>query len=300
MKSRLVLLFVFAVLVTVNSVQARSKFLLRLNLQKGSIYEMTMVTTSNIDQEMMGQKMKIDQKMEMVFTYEVIDVLPNHNFQIDYSIVKTKLNMNMNGKEMNLDSESKNDTIPAVNILKDINKVKLSLEINPKGQVEKLEGIDDLKNKIAGSPQLAQSMSMFSNEVNFSSFVSQSFGYFPEKEVGKGDKWTSFFKLPSLMNMETTLNFEVASMDKHETILNVLSDVNMESPVEQSGMKMNMKMKGTQTGTMTIDTRDGWFRASNLNQKFDMELRMKNPQSGEEMEIPIVVNSVTNMAVIKR
>jgi len=102
------------------------------------------------------------------------------------------------------------------------------------------------------------------------------------------------------MNMETTLNFEVASMDKHETVLNVVSDVNMDSPVEQSGMKMNMKMKGTQTGTMTIDTRDGWFRTSDLNQKFDMKLKMKNPQSGEDMEIPIVVNSVTKMTVIKK
>ena len=37
-----------------------------------------------------------------------------------------------------------------------------------------------------------------------------------------------------------------------------------------------------------------------MNQKFDMKLKMKNPQSGEDMEIPIVVNSVTNMTVIKK
>ncbi len=300
MKTRLVLLFIVAIIVAANPVQARSKILLRLNLQKGSIYEMTLVTTSNIDQEMMGQTMKIDQKMEMVFTYEVMDILPNHNFQIDYSIVKTKLNMNMNGKVVDLDSEGKDDGNAMIHALKDICRVKLSLEINPKGQVEKLEGIDVMKEIFAGNPQLVQSMSMFADEVSFSSFVSQSFNYFPEKEVGKGDKWTSYFKLPSLMNMETTLNFEVASMDKHETVLNVVSDVNMDSPVEQSGMKMNMKMKGTQTGTMTIDTRDGWFRTSDLNQKFDMKLKMKNPQSGEDMEIPIVVNSVTKMTVIKK
>jgi len=300
MKLRLVLLSIISILLAVNPVQARSKILLRLNLQKGSIYEMTMDMTSNIDQKMMGQQMKIDQKMEMVFNYEVMDMLPTHNFQIDYSVVKTKLNMNMNGNEVDLDSDSKDDGNAMIRALKDICMAKLNLEINSKGQVEKLEGIDALKKIFAGNPQLVQSMSMFADEVSFSSFVSQTFNYFPEKEVGKGDKWTSFFKLPSLMNMETTLNFEVVSMDKHETILNVVSDVNMDSPVEQSGMKMNMKMKGTQTGTMTIDTRDGWFRTSNLNQKFDMKLKMKNPQSGEDMEIPIVVNSVTNMTVIKK
>src|ERR1035437_3259092 len=120
MKSRLILLLFFAILWAANPVQAESKILLRLNLQKGSIYEMTLVTSSNIDQEMMGQKMKIDQKMEMVFTYEVMDILPNHNFQIDFSIVKTKLSMNINGKEVDLDSESKEDGNAMISALKDI------------------------------------------------------------------------------------------------------------------------------------------------------------------------------------
>ncbi|HEX7584512.1 MAG TPA: DUF6263 family protein [Prolixibacteraceae bacterium] len=300
MKSRLVPLFLISILLVANSIEAKSKALLRLNLQKGSVYEMTLVSTSNIDQEMMGQKMKIDQKMEMVYAYQVLDVLANKNFQIEYSIVSTKLNTTMNGQEKNHDSGSSDQSDPMNSILKDICSTKLMLEINPRGQVEHVEGLDAYAKKLAGNPQLAQSMSMFTDEVSFSSFVGQTFNYFPEKEIKKGDKWTSFFKLPSMMNMETTLNFEVASMDKHETVLNVLSDVNLDSPVEQAGMKMNMKMTGTQTGTMTIDNRDGWFRSSELNQKFNLNLKMKNPQSGEYMEIPMVVNAVTKMTVIKK
>lgn len=300
MKSPLVTFFLITILLAANPVQAKSKVLLRLNLQKGSVYEMTQTTTTNIDQEMLGQKMKIDQKMEMVFTYQVFDVLPNKNYQIEYSVVKTKLNTNINGQEKNLDSESSDQSSPMSSILKDICTTKLTLEINPRGQVEKLEGIDVLAKKLAENQQLAQSMQMFTDEVSFSSFMGQIFNYFPEKEIEKGDKWTSFFKLPSMMNMETTLNFEVASMDKRQTILNVLSDVNLDSPVEQEGMKMNMKMTGTQNGTMTIDTKDGWVRSSELNQKFDLNLKMKNPRSGEDMEIPMVVNSITKMTVIKK
>lgn len=300
MKSPLVTLFLITILLAANPVQAKSKVLLRLNLQKGSVYEMTQTTTTNIDQEMMGQKMKIDQKMEMVFTYQVLDVLPNKNYQIEYSVMKTKLNTNINGQEKNLDSESSDQSSPMSSILKDICTTKLTLEINPRGQVEKLEGIDVLAKKLAENQQLAQSMQMFTDEVSFSSFMGQIFNYFPEKEIEKGDKWTSFFKLPSMMNMETTLNFEVASMDKRQTILNVLSDVNLDSPVEREGMKMNMKMTGTQNGTMTIDTKDGWVRSSELNQKFDLNLKMKNPRSGEDMEIPMVVNSITKMTVIKK
>jgi hypothetical protein len=259
-----------------------------------------MLTSSNIEQKMIGQKIKIDQKMEMVFTYTVLDILTNHNFQIEYSIVKTRLIMNMNGRETVIDSDSTDVRNPVNSTLKDICATKLILELNPRGEVENLEGIDSLGKRLAGNPNLAQSMPMFSDEVSFSSFVSQTFNYFPEKEVGKGDKWTSFFKLPTMMNMETTLNFEVASMDKHQTVLKILSDVKLDSPVEHSGIKMNVKMTGIQTGTMTIDTKDGWFRTSDLIQKFDLKLKMKNPQSGEDLEIPMVVNSVTNMKVIKK
>ena len=300
MKARLITFLFIAFLLAVNTVQAKSKVLLRLNLQKGSVYEMTMLTSSNIKQKIVGQEIKIDQKMEMVFSYTVLDILANHNFQIEYSIVKARLISSMNDQKTIIDSDSTNVNNPMNNTLKDICATKLILELNPRGEVENLEGIDSLGKRLAENPKLAQSMPMFSDEVSFSSFVSQTFNYFPEKEVGKGDNWSSFFKLPTMMNMETTLNFEVASMDKHQTVLKILSDVKLDSPVEHSGIKMNVKMTGIQTGTMSIDTRDGWFRSSDLNQKFDLKLKMKNPQNGEDMEIPMVVNSVTNMTVIKK
>jgi hypothetical protein len=300
MKSKLNALFVIVVLLFANSVQAGSKAMIRLNLQKGATYEMTMVTTSNIDQEMMGQKMKIEQNMEMTFSYHVLDILPNKNFMIEYSIMKIRMNMNMNGREMNFDSSSSDTSNPMNASLSGLVASKLKLEFNPKGQVEQIEGLSEYVKKLIENPQIAQSMLMFTDDKNFKSFIGQTFSYFPENEVAKGDKWTSSFKLPAMMNMETTMNFEVADITSNQIALNVSSDVNSDGPIEQMGMKMNMKMTGTQNGNMVIDPTDGWLRSSDLTQKFDIKMKMKNPQSGEDMEIPIVSNAVTKITVLKK
>lgn len=300
MKLKQVIFFLSIIFLTGNSIKASSKVLLRLSLQKGTNYEMTMNVTSVIDQEMMGQKMKIDQNMEYVFNYLVLDELPNQNYLIEYSLVRYKMNVKVNGQDVNLDSENTDASNPLNGILNSLTKTKLKLEINPRGQAEKVEGIDELAKKIAGNQQLAQSMQMFTDEVNFLSFISQTFNYFTDNAIEKGNKWNTTYKLPSMMNMETTLNFEVADMDKHQINLNILSDINMEGPAEQAGYKFDMKATGNQTGSMIVDLKDGWFRSSDLTQVLDVHLKMKNPQSGEDMQIPMKVNSITKTTVIKK
>jgi len=185
MKTKLNVLFVVAILLFTSYVRAESKVSLRLNLQKGTTYEMTMAMNNNIDQDVMGQKMKIDQKMEMVSLYQVLDVLPTGNFLIEYSMQKIKVNMTVNGQEINLDSDG-DASNPMNGPLKTIVSNKLKLELNKRGTVERVEGLEEYTKKLSENPQLAQSMQMFTNENSFKSYVGQTFSYFPENEVAKG------------------------------------------------------------------------------------------------------------------
>lgn len=299
MRTKLISLFIITCFLAVNTTGAANKVLLRFNLQKGSTYQMTMVSTNQIEQEMMGQKMKIDQNIEMKFSYTVLDVLPDKNFLIEYSFVKMKLDMDVNGQKVVMDSDG--DSADPMNAsIKDLISLKLKLTLNPKGEVQKVEGLEEYGKKLSGNPQMAQTMQMFTDENNFKSYFGQTFNYFPENEVAVGDQWKTNIKLPALMNVEIAMAFEVAAIDKNQVHLNVVSDIDMEAPVEQMGMKINVKMTGKQSGKMTIDTTDGWLTSSDLIQKFDMLMKMKNPQTGEDMEIPMVMNSVANIAVVKK
>ncbi len=300
MKSKLLFLPVILMVLIAFSVDAKSKVLLRLNLQKGSVYEMTMSSSSNIDQNMMGQNMKIIQKMDMVYNYRILDVLPNKNWTVDYTVRKIKMDVSMNGQKMVFDSENPDENNQMYEPLKSLKDLKLTFELSSSGKVENVKGLDEYAKKLSGNRMMSQAMEMFASSENFADFISQAFNYFPETEVKTGDKWTSVIKLPGLMNMETTMNYEVAAIEKNDVVLNVTSDVNVDSPVEQGGFKMNVKMTGTQTGTMNIDTEDGWFRSTDLVQKFDVKMKMKNPQSGEDMEIPMKIDAVTKYTVVKK
>lgn len=300
MKTNPIALLLISISLLLNSFRADSKVPLRLNLEKGATYEMTMNMTNNIDQEMMGQKMKIDQKTEMGFFFQVLDVLPNKNFKVEYFMSKMKLNMNINGQDVSFDSESTDDSNPMNKSLKNLVNIKIRMELTPKGTIENIEGLDQYVNQLAGNQQMAQSMQMFMNDKNFGSFMGQTFSYFPEEEIEKGSRWVSTFSLPALMNMETKMNYEATSISKEHILLNVNSDINMDMPIEQNGIKVEMKMTGTQNGTMTINPVDGWLRESDLNQKFDIHMKMKNPQSGEDMEIPMLMNSVVKFIVVKK
>lgn len=300
MKTKIVSLFIVVLFLCANTLQAKSKVLLRFNLKKGTTYEMTMTTTSKVEQKMAGQEVKIDQKMVFVLAYKVKDVLPNKNFLLEYSMPKIMMDMNVNGQKMSFDSSVDDETNPMNAALKGFDQIHLNIEMTSTGKVVRVEGIDDYLKKISVNNQLAQTMQMLSNENSFGSFIEQTFNYFPENEIKKEDKWSVSFKMPTFMELDTKMDFEVASIEKNDVLLNVNSDIKIDSPIEKNGMKIQMNMTGTQNGTMTIDSNDGWIKSSELTQKFDMNMKMKNPQSGEDMEIPMVVNSEISIQVEKK
>jgi hypothetical protein len=49
-----------------------------------------------------------------------------------------------------------------------------------------------------------------------------------------------------------------------------------------------------------VDATDGWLRAQNLDQNIKMIMKMKNPQSGEEMNMPIELKMNVETKVVKK
>lgn len=298
MKIKLIGVIVIFLFTTLQMVGAKPKVLLRLNLEKGDNYEMTMVMDNDMDQEAMGQKMKILQKMEMVTSYKVLDVLADKNYVLEYTFKRMKLNTNVNGQQSVVDSEGAEDN-PMTKAIKNMTDLKLKVTLNSLGKVQKVEGIEEYAGKMTGNPQLAQPMHMFSDENSFKAFFEQCYGFYPETEVEAGSKWTQLVKMPAYMNMDLEMNYEVADILDEQVLLKVLSIINTDAPIEANGMKMHLKMTGNQNGVMKIDRKGGLESTSDLTQKTDMLMKMNNPQSGEEMQIPMKMNSVIKISVVK-
>lgn len=298
MKIKSIALIITLLFMAVQTIEAKPKALLRLNLEKDANYQMSMTADNNIDQEINGQKMKIFQKMDMVTSYKVLDKLPDQNYVIEYSFQKLKLEMDVNGQKMVIDTESADDNEITKNI-KAITSFKLKFTINSLGKVLSVEGIEEYAQKISSNPQLAQTLSMLTNEDNFKATFEQYFGFYPENEVEVGSQWERSVKMPGMMNMDLAMHFNVSEIQDNQVVMDVNSDINMDSPIETNGMKIQMKMTGTQTGTMKVDRKSGLTGTSDLNQKFDMQVKFKNPQTGEDMEMPMQLNSVSKISTVK-
>lgn len=298
MKLKLIALMAILLSFTFQMTQAQQKVLLRLNLDKGTHYQMTLNMDNNIDQSVMGQQVKVLQKMEMVMDYKVLEVLPDKNYVIEYSFGKMKITMDVNGQHTVMDTESA-DVNPAAQSLKELMAQNLKITVNSQGKVQKVEGMQELIARMGGNAQMAQTLNMLSDENSFKTFFEQSHGFFPEAEVATGSKWSNTVKMPSLMNMDMVMNFEVADIGEKQVTLNVLSNMNTDSPIETNGMKVNLTMKGTQSGVMNVDRKSGLAGTSELTQIIDMLIKMKNPESGEDMEIPMKMNSTSQYKVVK-
>ncbi len=278
--------------------QLSAKTSLRLNLTKGTVYEMTMSMNMNMNQEMMGQQIKIEQKMLMVLDYKVADVLPNKNYLIEYSVAQVKIDASANGQQMSMDSQTGGN--PASEKLKALTGQSIKMEVTPAGKVEKVDGQEAFISKIADDKMIGQMVPMFSSDEGFKSFVGQTFSYIPEKEVEQGAKWSCKSQLTAAMNMDMQIDYEVASIVGNDLNLNVSSTFGGTKQIEQMGMKMDMQLDGTQSGTMFIDGSDGWMINQNLNQNIKMVMKMKNPQTGDDMNIPIDMKSVIEIKSVKK
>ncbi|MGQ8338087.1 DUF6263 family protein [Sunxiuqinia sp. A32] len=294
------LLLIIASLFFSFSTQAKTKKLLRLNLEKGSVYEMIMDMNNDMDQEMMGQQIKMTQHMQMGASMTVLDVLPNNNFLISYNYTTMKMDMDAMGNKMSFDSNSQDTDNPAFDALKGITKIKLQMEITPLGKVENIEGFDSFSEAFGANEQVKTMLKMFSDKESFKSTFGQTFNYFPEDKISVGDSWNASQKMEAFMNMDIDMHFEVTDIQEDDVTLKVNSDINSNTSTEQNGMNMNIEMTGNQAGEMSINAKDGMLTSSNMIQDINMLMKMNNPQSNEDMEIPMKMNSTVKVTFNKK
>ena len=141
---------------------------------------------------------------------------------------------------------------------------------------------------------------MFSSDEGFKSYVGQTFSYIPENEIEQGSKWSAKSKLTAADNLDIQVDYEVASISGKDINLNIASTFAGTKQIEQMGMKMDMQVDGNQSGTIVVDIVDGWIKNQMLNQNIKMIMKMKNPTTGDDMNIPIEIKSTIETKSVKK
>ncbi len=116
---------------------------LKLNLKKGETFNMKMDMNNVIDQEMMGNKVHVEQNISTETELKVEDVLANGNYLIGQTYKRVVMNVSSNGQSMSFDTDIEDAASPLAS-LNDLKGVTIKYELSPKGDISNVTGIDEI------------------------------------------------------------------------------------------------------------------------------------------------------------
>ena len=163
------------------------------------------------------------------------------------------------------------------------------LSMSPKGEVMKIEGIQDLVEKMSNNinvpeqmkEQMRKQMKESFNEEQIRQSFAQGFYIYPDKPVKVGDSWKkSFDKTMNNMKMNQDLKYTVKEITDNGIILEldgiISSSVNTDSTAAPK-----IDISGDEKGTMEMN------RATGLIQKGTIDMNMKMSAAGNPMTMKV-------------
>jgi hypothetical protein len=259
--------------------------MLSFNFQPGKSYDYDMIT--DFEQEVMGQKQQVSVTAQ--YGMQVKD-------QSDSAVsIKTvfnafKMNLDMMGMSLEVDTEKPlpQDTSAEMNPLSMLNKMfhaikgqEFEMVVTKEGKVLAVNGLEKIAENILSSVDMGEefkqgmdaSFKQQFNDAQMKEQFERAFFIFPNKEVKVGDSWTKEHAAPggssAMGGFKTT--YTVSEIEGDMVDLDVKSDF--------SGMESQGSVKGSQSGTMTVDSRSGLIMSS------DLDIEMEASEGGQSMKM---------------
>ena len=264
---RITLFFAFFILLS-GSIIAQNT--LRYRLDEGDSFTIHQTALQYIDQDLGTgtQRITNDIRSQMEFT---ITSATDSVYEIDIEFKDLKMIMasDVHGELMNIDASVLDETDVQSKIFHSLIGVKVRMKMTPTGKVLEVNGGEQLINtmvKAAGfedeftREMLATSLQKeFGSEALSKSYEQMTFFYTPE-QIAVGDTWnTEFNGKLSALNQWTLDNW---SRDKSE--ISGTADAVLDVADDQT----TMKLEGTQTSKLTVDSGNGLLRTLVVDGKY--------------------------------
>ena len=172
-----------------------------------------------------------------------------------------------------------------------------SMTVDKEGKVINLTGMETIFNNMiknlgldtipGGAESIAGFKEQFSDE-QFKKNFGESFNILPTKGVKIGDTWDITTSSDMMgMEMKSKNTYTLKGVEGDLAIVDVISDFNMDK--ENSGEGDDMKMDGSQTGTLKIDINTGMAVEGDIKQTINTSQKMMG------QEIPMKINGTVNI-----
>lgn len=268
----------------------------------GTVYVSEFDIQTDIDQTIMGIEQNVNAKTFMVLKSTVLE--SHENFCL-LEMVYQRLAIETKTAffSMIIDSESDDGENPANSVLKKLTGQKFIAKINHKGELESIEGMEELFRTIMddfqGDPEAAPEYKMLMEQSFGYDNLSQNFNQitptFPEKMVKTGESWEYTSSINS-----SDFQLDLKTSARLESIENGLARImvnsGLETPVNNEmmvqGINANFNMEGSQISEILIDISTGIPINSIINQEMEGLIEMNMEAAGtENMTVPMKIKS---------
>jgi hypothetical protein len=243
--------------------------------------------------EMMGQK--VDTTISMGFRMSVKPGGDQGAKKAVVSYTQTGLDMNMMGQKIAYDSADENtDPSNPLAIMGDIIGKEITMVMDEDNQITSIEGVEEMKEELAANPAMAGQLDAFVDEKQLAQMTNDWVTeVLADKPVAPGDSWDFSYSIEASGVGEITYNGKAtlhgySQVDGAEVaVIELDGQIDMDlSNAEGQAAAMGMELTGGDSKSVIYwDNAVGYLRKMEVFQKMNMS--MKNPQTGEGMELPI-------------
>lgn len=301
-------LFVTVFLVAFTVVPADVKF--TYVFKKGDRYEVRQSTKQIMKQTIMGGEQNFDNSFSADYSFVVTESTPTGGkIEIRYVRLKNELKSTMINSVM--DSEGKAETTEN-KIFKTVVDKPFFAYINKRGEVEKLEGTENLWSDLEslGLDENAQNslkknlQQQLLGEGTIKATISQMLVTYSDKAVKQNATWeiSNSFPIGFPVTIKDTWTVdEIRSADASLTSDGTATSDGEEVIEVQGGLKAKADLTGRQAKKANVNLKTGWPTKTELLSEMKGTLTLlKGGMIQQDMEIPMQVTTETSYEITKK
>jgi hypothetical protein len=261
--------------------------MLKFNLESGKGYDYDM--TINMDQDIMGQSMKMDMS-----TYYSMDVTGEQagTKTITTAIDRFKMKTAVAGFNIDIDTDKPfvadsgdvmGKSLGALNkVFAAIKGQVFTMKVTSEGKITEVSGFESMGQKIADSLGLDGSekeemVKQFEGQFNADEIkqsLERVWYIFPDKEVKVGDSWQKTTAMGGKMPAKYNSTYKVTDIEGDMVTLEETSKIET-----RENEKDEVSLSGDVTGTIVVDSRTGLVVAA------DQDMKIKATSKGMSFDI---------------
>ena len=293
---------------------------LKLNLQQGQKFGMKLTVDQKVTQTMMGRQQNVSQKIAFGSITEVLAVNANGIIALKntYDHIQVRMDGPMGSIEYDSTKPPTNVNNPQAKKMVDMWSAMVGesfvIDVTPKGEIVGVQDFEQMwermMEKLAGDdPNVAQAMKEMMKNFMSEEHLKQTGGdmmmQFLDEPVVVGDMWYDTTSINVGFPVDIDVTYILKDRKDGIAFIDVISKMDMGEHdgklVEVEGVKINMQMSGTQTGTVEVDETTGWMLRCKVDQNFSGVIKMApNKHMPNGMSIPMTIqgtNTVEPMEV---